>query len=761
MNLRLMESLLLAHYGIKNATLQKLEGYISTNYKVDSSNGTFVLKVYPIEAKEEILAETAMIQKLDHLDFNSVSHPVKNIEGDTITQAEINGQLQLFRLLTFVEGKFLAESPHTSELFESFGRFIAKIDQSLIGFKSSGIEARRLDWDLQHINNCRAFKQHILDPTDRKIVDHFFLQWDEHVYPKLSDLRKSIIHNDANDWNILVKENQVTGIIDFGDAVYTALINEIAIAITYAIFEKEDPIHWAKPIIKGYTQTLPLLKEELDLLYYLIAGRLITSVCKSANEKRLNPDNSYITISERPAWKLLHGWMKINPIFAKNQFYEAAGLALEEPPILDDQLERRFKSLSPILSVSYKKPIYMESAAFQYMFDKYGNTYLDAYNNIPHVGHQHPKVVEKGRSQMAKLNTNTRYIYDQLQEYAEKLLAKFPSTLNKVYFVNSGSAASDLAIRLAQNYTKKHKMVVVEHGYHGNTRLGIDVSAYKYNSKGGKGKAEHIIEVEIPDTYRGIYKNNNGEAGRLYAKTVIQKIGFAEGGVAGFIAEPIVGCGGQVPLAKDYLKHIYPAVRNQGGVCISDEVQTGFGRMGSHFWGYEMQEVIPDIVILGKPIANGHPMGAVVTTEAIADAFNNGMEFFSSFGGNPVSCAIASAVLDVIEEEDLQQNALEVGNYFMEGLKELQKHYPIIGDVRGSGLFIGIEFIKDDKMSPNTALASFIKNELRNRKILVSTDGPYDSVIKSKPPLCFSKDNVDQVITELNQILATSSSENR
>jgi ethanolamine-phosphate phospho-lyase len=748
-----MESLLSAHYNIDQATLLKMEGYISTNYKVESKQGIFVLKVYPVEVREEILAETDLIERLEHLDGKSVSIPIKNNRGETITLVEIDNEPKYLRLLSFVDGVFLAEAPHTMALFHSLGQFMAKIDQSLLGFRSAGIAARKLDWDLQHINHCRPLKEHITNPSDRKIVDHYFIQWDEHVYPKLAGLRQSIIHNDANDWNVLVKEDRVSGIIDFGDAVHTPLINELAIAITYCAFGKEDPLLWAQPVIKGYVELLPLLKEELDVLYYLIAGRLVTSVCKSANEKRLKPDNEYITISERPAWELLRKWIKINPIDAKNQFYLAAGFNIAPQQAIEQVLDRRLKSLSPILSVSYKKPIFMESAAFQYMFDKYGNTYLDAYNNIPHVGHQHPKVVERGRSQMTKLNTNTRYLYDQLQEYAEKLLAKFPSPLNKVYFVNSGSAASDLAVRLAQNYTQKHKMVVMEHGYHGNTRMGIDVSAYKYKSKGGKGKADYIIEAPIPDTYRGIYKNDNGEAGLLYAKGVIGQIAQAEGGVAGFIAEPIIGCGGQVPLAKDYLKHIYPAVRDQGGLCISDEVQTGFGRMGSHFWGFEMQEVIPDIVVLGKPIANGHPMGAVVTSTPIAEAFNNGMEFFSSFGGNPVSCAIASAVLEVIEEEELQKNSLEVGDYFMRELKSLQKQYATIGDIRGSGLFLGIEFIKDDELTPNTALAGLIKNELRNRNILVSTDGPYESVIKSKPPLCFSKENVDQVIAEMDSIL--------
>jgi len=225
--------------------------------------------------------------------------------------------------------------------------------------------------------------------------------------------------------------------------------------------------------------------------------------------------------------------------------------------------------------------------------------------------------------------------------------------------------------------------------------------------------------------------------------------------IAAFIAEPVVGCAGQIPLAHGYLKPVYEAIRNQGGVCISDEVQTGFGRLGEHFWGYEAQNVIPDIVIMGKPIANGHPMGAVICTDQIAASFEEGVEFFSSFGGNPVSCAVALSVLEVIEEEGLQENARNVGNYYKECLKELQEKYPCIGDVRGSGLFIGIEMVYDHTLKPNPAIASMIKNKLRERHILISTDGPHNNVLKTKPALCFTKANVDTVVDAIGQILHT------
>ena len=742
-----MEQLLKEHYGLTHCTFQKMEGYISTNYRVTCDQGQFVLKVYPAttQEKEQILGETALVAQLDHLEAHAISQPIYNQQGDVFTQKED----QVYRLLSFVEGEFLAEVKHSPELCRSLGRFMAKIDKKLIGFSNHAIEARRLDWDLHNIQQVRPLARFIKIPLRKKLVDHFFLQWDSQVAPHEPALRRSIIHNDANDWNLLVTEGEISGIIDLGDAVHSALIYELAIAITYALFEKEDPIPWACYLVESYHSELPLEPKELDLLYYLIAGRLITSVCKSAHENATKPERDYITISEQPAWNMLERWVTINPLAARNAFYEAAGFTVPEPQPVGELLEKRFKVVSPILSISYQSPIHMTGAAFQYMYDGAGHTFLDAYNNIPHVGHQHPRVVAAGQRQMALLNTNTRYLYDQLEAYASELLDRFPAELDKVYFVNSGSAASDLAVRLAMNYTSQQTMMVMEHGYHGNTRIGIDISHYKYTSRGGMGRPAHIVEAPIPDIYRGAHKGP--DAGEKYAQEALELLG--ETPLAGFIAEPIIGCGGQVPLAPGYLQALYPAIRQKGGLCISDEVQTGFGRMGSHFWGYEMQGVVPDIVVLGKPMGNGHPMGAVVTRSAVAEAFDNGMEFFSSFGGNPVSCEIGRAVLGVIEEEKLQANALQVGNYYMEQLRSLQDEFDCIGDVRGSGLFIGVEFIKEEALLPATELAVLVKNELRNRHILVSTDGPYDSVIKTKPPLCFSKANVDQVVAALRDIL--------
>ena len=736
------------HYQLEDVTLTKMEGYDSTNYKVKHKSDTYVLKQY-VEDKEifELLeAENAVLEHLNSLKQLDFPRAIENSKGEHLTKTEDN----IYRLLSFVEGEFLGDVDHTPVLLRSFGTFLGQMDKALLGFQNSAIRAKATPWDLNHFHLNHKYLQYISDSRDRSLVDYFFLQFEELVLPIKDSIRSSVIHNDGNDWNVLTKNGKVSGIIDFGDMCNTWLINELAVALTYIMMNKEQPLKVGFELISAYHRILPLKIEELDILYYLIAARLCTSVCNSAYTKTLKPDSAYITISEKPAWALLRKLLAINPIKAKDEFRKAAGFDESEKPKLGVQLNRRNKSFSNTLSLSYKEPIQMHRSAFQYMYDADGNAILDAYNNIMITGHCHPTVVRAGQRAMAKLNTNTRYLYEELFSYGEKLLSRFPSTLTKVFLVNSGSAASDLAIRLATAYTGKDKILSLEHGYHGNTRMGIGISHYKYNHKKGIGKPSTTISTPMPKVFGSGYEDD-GSAGTYYAKEAVKTMEEHLNNIAAFIAEPIVGCGGQVPLAKGYLNKVYPKIRAQGGVCISDEVQVGFGRLGDYFWGFEMYEVIPDIVILGKPMANGHPIGAVVTTGEIAKSFEEGPEFFSSFGGNPVSCAIGEAVLSVIEEEGLQEHARIVGDHLKQLLKKLQKDYPLIADVRGSGLFLGVELINDSQ-KPNTELAAHIKNSLRAKHILVSTDGPYDSVLKIKPPLSFTKEDAAILVDALASI---------
>ena len=723
-------------------------GYEIATYSIATEDSQYILKQYPNNSlfESRVLFENKV---LDHLTRNgSVPCPelIKTKKGDKL----VRNQKFLFRLQTYLTGTFLAEAQLSHALLESIGRMLGTMDRLLVDIHGP-YPLFDEDWDLKHALRTERLLNLVSRTEDRRLVSYFLHQFKAEVLPRQYDLPQQLIYADANEWNLLTEANKITGIIDFGDMCYSWRINELAIGLAYALMFSDSPLEDAVPMIRGYDQAYPLTETELDVLYYLIAGRLTISVCWSAKNKIDQPDNEYLSISEERAWKLLHRWIRINPELARKSFRKAIGMQVDSNIDINSLRAQRNKFLSQSYSLSYESPIPMVRAALQYMYDADGNTYLDAYNNIMLVGHAHPMVLEAGMSTYARLNTNTRYLYDELPEYAEKLLSFFPSSLCRVFFVNSGSAAADLALRMAYHHTGKSKCVALEEGYHGNTVATIAVSPYK--TKKTK-KPDSTVEIELPNANNLDLKSGQ-DPGSYFAKRAIETIQDKAEDIAAFIAEPIVGCGGQVPLPPGYLKKIYPAIRDIGGVCISDEVQVGFGRLGKVFWGFEMQEVVPDIVILGKPMANGHPIGAVVTTSAIAESFESGPEFFSSFGGNPVSCAIGSAVLDVIREEGLQQHALKVGSYFKDSLLKLQKEYPVIADVRGEGLFLGIE-IATVNGKPDGPRAIQIANLMKAEGILVSTDGPVNQVIKIKPPLCFSIQNVDEFVRAFHYCLKKS-----
>jgi len=412
---------------------------------------------------------------------------------------------------------------------------------------------------------------------------------------------------------------------------------------------------------------------------------------------------------------------------------------------LDEILKKREMHISKSLSIGHGKPLHITKGKMQYLYSKSGEKYLDLVNNVCHVGHCNPHVVSAGQKQMAQLNTNTRYIYDGLTEYIERIANTLPGQLNVGFLVNSGSEANELAIRLAREYTKNHDIVVVEGAYHGHTGMLIDLSPYKFRGPGGKGNPEDWVHVvPVPDTYRDNSRDYIGEL-----QDIVEK---AEP-VAGFIVESMLSCAGQIPLPEGYLAKSFECVRKVGGLCIADEVQVGFGRVGDNMWAFEEHGVIPDIVVMGKPIGNGHPMAAVFTTKEIASAFEE-MEFFSTFGGNPVSCAIGMAVLDVIENEKLIENSRAMGELFIDGLTKLKQQHKLIGDIRGKGLFLGIELVKDHStLEPASKEAKSLVEGMLSRNILLSIDGPRKNVIKIKPPLVISEKDVEKTLISLGEIL--------
>ena len=423
----------------------------------------------------------------------------------------------------------------------------------------------------------------------------------------------------------------------------------------------------------------------------------------------------------------------------------------------DSLIEARKHRFGANLKLSYRKPLQILRGWRHYLYDQHGRTYLDAYNNVPHVCHAHPRIAAVIDRQSRLLNTNTRYIHPLQMQFADAVRAKLPAHLTHCYFVTSGSEANELALRLARAHSGRRGMIVQDHAYHGHTTGTIDISPYKFNGPGGDGAPDWVEISELADPYRGRFGYDDAKAGEKYAADVERAVGaLAERGhgLAGFIAESFPSVGGQIEPPAGYLSSVYERVRAAGGLCIADEVQTGLGRLGDAYWGFETQQASPDMVILGKPVGNGHPLGVVVTTEEVAASFANGMEFFSTFGGTTLACAIGAEVLSIVDDEGLQANAAAMGERLLSGLRDLQDRFDLIGDVRGRGLFIGVELVTDSYSKvPATALAGYVSNRLRDHRILIGTDGPDDNVLKIRPPLTIGATDCDLLLAVLGDIL--------
>ena len=427
----------------------------------------------------------------------------------------------------------------------------------------------------------------------------------------------------------------------------------------------------------------------------------------------------------------------------------------------------RQRHLPRALSLSYRQPIHAVRGLGSYLFDAEGRRFLDTVNNVPHVGHSNQRVADAVARQTRVLATNTRYLHGEIVALAEELLAHFPAPLEVVFLVCSGSEANELALRLARRHTGADGVIVLEGGYHGNTSGLVEISPYKFDGPGGDGRSDRVAVAPMPDPYRGRFRRSpdatpspadpeaDRELGEHYAaevKAAAQQLGCH--GVAAFVAESILGCGGQIEPPPGYLAATYKHVRQAGGVCVADEVQTGFGRVGDAFWAFELQGVVPDIVTLGKPMGNGHPVAAVVTTKEIADSFANGMEYFNTFGGNPVSCAAARAVLAEVRDRGLQEHARRIGDRLLGELRRLAAHWPVVGDVRGRGLFLGIEFVRDPATrEPFPEACAYVVNRAREMGVLASADGPNHNVLKIKPPLVFGEAESDRLVETLETVL--------
>jgi 4-aminobutyrate aminotransferase-like enzyme/Ser/Thr protein kinase RdoA (MazF antagonist) len=801
------------------ATASPLPGELDRNFRLDGEDGArFVLKLHSPAADRDALALQDAV--LAHL---AADAGAPRLLGSATV--DVGGQERVARLLSWLDGRPWAEVEPTAGLLEQLGALVARTDRALAGFEHPAMR-RPLRWNLLTVPRELA---ELVHGRRRELVDEVLART-----PSLDGLPQQVIHNDANELNVLVSDGAVSGLIDFGDTVWSARVCGLAVAGAYAMQGLDDPVRAVAPLVGGYHTVAPLRADELAVLYELMRTRLAVSVCMAAWQHANDPGNDYLLISQERVVALLERLRGEDPELAHFRFRDACGyeanpraravrerLMAYPPPAADvtvtgaymedgrvgvrlaepfgesrieehdgywlivdgnevrlathpqfgvsrvrddfdlwrsvfpdpglylgtggaarpeqDIAARRRVRMSAALSLAYREPLHIVGGRGAYLIDAAGTEWLDLVNNVAHVGHGHPRVVAAGQAQMAKLNTNTRYLHDSVVEYARRIAASLPDPLNVCFFVNSGSEANDLALRLARTHTGREDVIVLDHAYHGHLSSLVALSPYKFNRAGGRGRPAGTHIAPLPDPYRGAFGAD--------AMAYVDAIPARE--PAAFFAESLQSCGGQIVYPDGYLAAAFARVRRAGGVCVSDEVQVGFGRVGDAFWGFG--DAVPDIVTMGKPMGNGHPVAAVVTTPEIAASFVTGMEYFNTFGGNPVSAEIGLAVLDVIESERLQAAARERGEQLLAGLRAID--HPLIGDVRGRGLFIGVELSLDGKR-PATAEAAAVKEAVKARGILISTDGPDDNVLKIKPPLVISQADCDRFLTVLSEALA-------
>ena len=756
-----VEALLAAHWEA-SGTISRLPGE-NLNLLVRTPDGRrSVLKITTEDSADVELEEAV----LDTLDAAGIAVPsvIPDRAGARIVRFDLNGTDATVRMQRFLPGSAWRDSAATPVLGRSIGRMLAEGHAALADFTHAGSD-RSHAWDVATCSTHRSSIAHVESKTRRAILEMIMQEQAAIVEPLLATCPSGMLHGDANDENILVDGSRVVGLLDFGDTLRGALVQDLGITLAYAAQHGTPPnLDLAASIVAGYHGVRPLLEAERRVLFPLLRSRLATSALIGAARRAESPEHATWYSHEVTTWRTIEALGTITPGEGRSMLCRELGTeARSDRPSEVSLFERRRAVTGSNLSVSYDDPLHIVEGRGRYLIAADGRPYLDLVNNVCHVGHCHPRVVEAISTQAAALNTNTRYLHEGFVEYAEMLGARLPDPLDTVFLVNSGSEANELALRIARAATGSKDALVIDGAYHGHAGNCVQMSPYKFDGPGGGGRPEWVHVAPAPDRYRGMIRGDGDDVGAAYALELAATVGeacAAGRSIAAFFAEPILSCGGQIPLPSGYLAAAFKHVRNAGGLCVADEVQVGFGRVGDSFWGFELdaadggEMVVPDIVVMGKPIGNGHPMGAVVTTRAIADAFANGMEFFSTFGGNPVSCAAGKAVLEVIEEEDLQERARILGDHFKSGLRSLMDRHELIGDVRGRGLFLGIELVRNRaSREPAAEEAGAVVNAMRSRGVLLSTDGPRHNVIKIKPPMVLERGDVDMAMRLLDDVL--------
>ncbi len=748
---------LLEHFGVAAQTLTPLAGERDQNFRADTAGGQrFLFKISnPADDRTILDLQAAALR---HIQLVNPALPVMRVlpglaAQDHVAVTGYNDQPYLARLFTFLPGRRMPNDALSTAAIRSFGQTTAELGRALRGFFHPAADYEIL-WDLKHASRVRELLPHIGDDGRRQQVQRVLDRFEANVAPVLPTLRAQVVHGDLSLDNVLLDDEQrISGIVDFGDMTHTALVCDLAVAVADVLHGRDDALDAAEAMIAGYASVTPLEDAEAALLADLVATRLATEVAISAWRNELYPGHAAYSETGEPGCRaFLDGIEAAGFDAAGRRFRDAAaGLPYRGVPTAD--LLARRRRVLPSSPLFYRDPVHLVRGDGAWLFDADGRRYLDCYNNVPVVGHGHPQVARAVAAQQRTLATHSRYLHEAIVELAERLTGTMPGPLDAVLVVNSGSEANDLAWRIARAATGRCGALVTGHAYHGLTEATHALSPEEWAS--GEQPA-HVATVPAPDGYRGAFRRDQDGWTQRYAGLIDDAVlALGDRGLAAMYADPGFTAEGILAPPPDYLTAAAERVRAAGGLLVADEVQAGYGRAGTGLWSFAASGIEPDMVVLGKPMGNGFPVAALVVRPDLLAAVPRQTELFSTFGGNPVACSAALAVLDVIEAEGLVQRAGQTGSYLRQGLLGLADSHELIGDVRGTGLLIGVELVTDRQARrPAAAQARQLTEAMRQRGVLLGATGPDGNVLKIRPPLVFGREHADLLLSRLDDALA-------
>ena len=740
-------------------SLTALAGERDQNFRVDTADGQrFLFKISnPADTRPILDMQTAALRHIEQVDPGlPVMRVIPGATGEP--WAEVpgpDGRVYPVRLFTFLPGHTMTAPALSTAAIRSIGQTTARLGRALRGFFHPAADYGIL-WDITRLPALRPLLGHVTDGARRAQVERVLDRFEARAAPVLPRLRAQVIHADVSLNNVLLEEDlQVSGIVDFGDMTHAPLVCDLAVAIADVLYGRDDAVGAAEAMIGGYVAVTPLDDEEAGLLADLVAARLAADITLTTWRVGVYPDNAaYAADSESGAAAFLDSIEALGLDAVGERFREACrGLPYRRSATA--ALAERRRRVLPRSPLFYDHPVHLVRGEGAWLFDAAGRRYLDCYNNVPVVGHGHPRVVRAVAGQQRLLATHSRYLHEAIVELAERLRASLPPALDAVIVVNSGSEANDLAWRIARAATGHAGAIVTEFAYHGLTEATHALSPEEW-ARGER--PAHVATVPAPDGYRGAYRRDQAGWAERYAAHLDGAVaGLGGRGAAAMFADPAFTADGILAPPPGYLREAARRVRALGGLLIADEVQAGHGRAGTHLWSFQPSGIEPDMVVMGKPMGNGFPVAALVVRSDVLAAVPEETELFSTFGGNPVACAAALAVLAVIEDEGLAQHAAEMGGYLREGLLALQRRHPVIGDVRGEGLLLGADLVTDPQTrAPDAGRAGQVTEAMRERGILLGTTGPAGNVLKIRPPLVFQRDHADLLLGTLDEVLAAS-----